>query len=434
MNEVILPIAIFVIVYVLISFELVNKVVAALLGVATILMLHIIDEHTAMSLVNTETLMLLLGMMVIVGILRKSGFFSLIAVKIAELTNGSPLKILLFFAIITGVLSAFLDNVTTILIIIPIVIELTIGMGLDPKIYVIAMALISNIGGTATLIGDPPNILIGSKVGLTFNQFIANLIIPVILAGTLGLLYLWFTDRKSFQPIDKDLVKLFSVQLLMEKIKHEFLSIKIDKVFLGKCLGMLILTILLFVTQTITSLSPGVVALSSAMILFIITKSNVEKTLEEVEWSTLLFFVGLFIIVGTLEHVGVLEWIAHNVFIRAGTNPFVLTLLVLWVSGIVSGFLDNIPFAIVMIPIITIINQATPVPNNILWWALSLGVCFGGNLTMIGASANIVSVGIAKRHGIHISFLDFMKKGLPVTLIALICSSAYLMIYLWVSL
>jgi Na+/H+ antiporter NhaD/arsenite permease-like protein len=228
--------------------------------------------------------------------------------------------------------------------------------------------------------------------------------------------------------------KLVSVQLLLEKIRFEFANIKIDKNLMIKSLVCLFLAILLFITQTITGLAPGVVALGMAMVLLIISRADVEHVLEEVEWSTLLFFTGLFILVGVLEEYGVIEWIAHNVFLNVGNNPYVIVLMVLWVSGIISGFLDNIPFTITMIPIIHLLLESNPIPNNILWWALALGACLGGNITIIGASANIISVGIAKKYGVEISFIDFMKKGLIVTLLSLFVASIYLVIYLRLSL
>lgn len=434
MHGALIPIVVFLIVYVAITFELVNKAVAAMLGVMVLLVLHVVTEHQAVEFIDFETIMLLLGMMTIVAILRKSGFFTILSVKIAELTKGSPLKILILFSVVTAVLSAFLDNVTTVLIIIPIIIELTAGMGLDPKIYVISQAVISNIGGTATLIGDPPNIIIGSKVGLTFNQFMLNLTLPVIVCFLAAVGFIWITNRAKFKPIDENLVKVFSVQLLLEKIRRNYLDIKIDSLFLGKSLGCLCLAILLFVTQTITKLSPGVVALFVAMFLFVITRVDVEHMLEEIEWSTLLFFTGLFILVGVLEEKGVIEWIATNIFLRVGDNPYVAVMMVLWVSGIVSGFLDNIPFTITMIPIIQLMQANNPIPSNLLWWALSLGACLGGNLTMIGASANIVSVGMAKRFNQNISFLQFMRFSAVITVLTLTIASGYLMLYLWIAL
>lgn len=434
MEGALVPIIVFLIVYAAITFELVNKAVAAMLGVMALLIFHVVGEHEAAALIDFETIMLLLGMMSIVAVLKKSGVFSILSVKIAALTKGSPLKILILFSIVTAVLSAFLDNVTTVLIIIPIIIELTKGMGLDPKVYVISQAVISNIGGTATLIGDPPNIIIGSKVGLTFNQFIINLTVPVIIAFWAGLFYVWFTNRDKFKPIDSSMAKLFSVQLLLEKIRAEFLNTRIDRPLMIKGLSCLGVTILLFATQTVTKVSPGVVAVFIAMVLFTISGVDVEYMLEEVEWSTLLFFAGLFILVGVLEHKGVIEWVAREVFLRIEANPYVMVLTVLWVSGIVSGFLDNIPFTITMIPIVNLMLEANPVPHNILWWALSLGACFGGNLTMIGASANIVSVGIARQSKVRISFLEFMRASAAVTFITLVIASIFLTLFLWVSL
>ena len=378
--------------------------------------------------------MLLTGMMIIVSILSRSGFFTIVSVKIAEVTQGSPVRILVLFSIVTAVMSAFLDNVTTVLIIIPIIIELTRGMGMDPKKYVLSQALISNVGGTATLIGDPPNIIIGSKVGLTFNQFIINLSPIVIVVFIVVLFALWISNREEFKPINTNLTKLLTVQLLLEKIRFEFLNIKIDQSMMWKGLICLALAIGLFMTQTITRLAPGVVALSVAMLLFIISKADVEHVLEEVEWSTLMFFAGLFILVGVLEEKGAIEWIAHHVFVKVGDNPYIAVLMVLWVSGIASGFLDNIPFTITMIPIVHLMLESNPIPNNILWWALALGACFGGNITMIGSSANIVSMGIAKKHGVNISFMDFMKTGIWVTFISLSLASIYLTLYLWIAL
>jgi Na+/H+ antiporter NhaD/arsenite permease-like protein len=376
--------------------------------------------------------MLLMGMMAIVAVLRKSGFFTIMSVWIAERTQGSPMRILVLFSIVTAVTSAFLDNVTTVLIIVPIVIELTAGMGLDPKLFVISQAVVSNLGGTATLIGDPPNIIIGSKVGLTFNEFPIYLSAPVAVSVAAMIFYYWLSHRELFRPIDTSLTKLFSVQLLLAKIRFEFLSLKIDRVFLAKGLGCLALAIALFVTQTVTKLTPGVVALMVAMVLFVITRVDAEHMLQEIEWSTLLFFAGLFILVGVLEKKGVIEWIAHNVFLQIGDNPYVMVLVILWVSGICSGFLDNIPFTITMIPIVKIMQETTPVPHNILWWALALGACFGGNLTMIGASANIVASGMARKLGHEITFIEFFRSSAIITLVSLAICSAYLVLLLWI--
>ncbi|MFO8175798.1 MAG: SLC13 family permease [Gemmatimonadota bacterium] len=434
MDSVIISVTVFVLVYAVITFELVNKAVAALVGVMVLLMLGVVDEHHAATLIDFETILLLLGMMIMVAVLRRSGVFSLLSVKIAEMTRGRPLYILVLFSIVTAVLSALLDNVTTVLIIIPIVVELTVGLGLDPRLFVISQAVISNIGGTATLIGDPPNIIIGSRVGLTFNQFLLNLGPPVVVSLAAALLLLWASNRAVFAPIQRSLGKLFSVQLLLEKIRFDFLSKPLRRSLLLKALGCLLLALALFVTQSLTGISPGVAAVFAAMLLLILADVNVEGVLEEVEWSTLLFFAGLFILVGVLEEEGIIEWIAHNVFLGLGDNPYLTVLAVLWISGIVSGLLDNIPFTITMVPVVSMMMAESPVPNNILWWALALGACFGGNFTLVGASANIVAVGVARQAGVNVSFLEFMKVSVLVAVATLIIASLYLTLYLRLSL
>jgi len=425
-----LPAIVFISIYALISFELLNKAVAAILGVMLLVLFRTTDIHSAIGHIDFETIMLLLGMMAIVAVLRKSGFFAMISVKIAKLTRGSPLKILVLFSLATAVTSAFLDNVTTVLIMVPMVIEITRGMGLDPKIYIITLAMVSNVGGTATLIGDPPNVIIGSKVGLTFNQFAIYLIGPVIISFAGVLFYCWFSNRDRFRSIDANLLKLFSVQLLFEKIESDFLNVRIDSVSLVKSLAGLGMALLLFVTQTMTGLTPGVSALSVAMILCVVTATDVEEMLREIDWGTLLFFSGLFILVGVLEEKGAIEWIARNIFLRIGHNPYAMVLTVLWVSGIVSGFIDNIPFTITMIPVVRLMLESEAVPHHVLWWALSLGACFGGNFTLIGASANIVSCGTAKKYGYEITFFEFLRTSAIATVIFLVLSSVILMTYM----
>ena len=442
MDGMLISIIVFLIVYVAITFELVNKAVAAFSGVAILVLLNVISPHipdghsvsdghhapSAIMLIDYETIMLLFGMMIIVSVLKESGLFTVVAIRIAELTRGRPIKILVLFSFVTAIMSAFLDNVTTVLIIIPLIIELTRGLGLNPKKYVLSQVIISNIGGAGTLIGDPPNVIIGSKVGLTFNQFLFNMGPPVVVIFFIVLLFIWLMDKREYKPIDNNIIKLFTVNLLLEKIRYDFGNARINNSMIIQGLVFLGITILLFITQTITHLPPGVVAISMGIFLVLYTKTDIEKILEEVEWTTLMFFVGLFILVGSLEHYHVIKWIADNVFSRLGDNPYVNVLVVQWVSGIASGFLDNIPFTITMIPIIEIINGSNPELQNLLWWALALGACLGGNITMIGASANIVSIGIAKKAGVNISFIEFMKFGAVISFISLLISSIYLII------
>ena len=431
-HDAFMTVGVFLVVYASIAFELLNRTVAALLGVMFLLIFGVIDEHTAAGYIDFETIMLLIGMMGMVAVLKKTGFFNLLTVRIAKLTGGQPPLILILFCTVTAVTSAFLDNVTTVLIMVPIIIELTRGMGIDPKIYVIALAISSNLGGTATLVGDPPNIIIGSKVGLNFNHFLAYLLLPVSLSSVGFITYFRVSNRENFKSIENSLTKLFSVRLLIEKIELDFIAVRIDRRFLYKSMGCLALALLLFVTQTITGIKPGIAALSVAMVLFIMTRVEIEQILREIEWSTLLFFAGLFILVGAMEEKGVIEWIARNIFLRVGTNPYVMTLMVLWVSGIASGFIDNIPFTITMIPIVRMLLETHPIPHSILWWALALGACLGGNLTLIGASANIVSVDLLKKSGVEISFREYMAKSAVAALLSLVISSLVLTGYLWV--
>ncbi|MBT8342451.1 MAG: ArsB/NhaD family transporter [Desulfatitalea sp.] len=425
------PVAVFVAVYVAISFEWLHKAAAAMLGVMVLLIIGVIDVHGAARHIDFETIMLLIGMMGIVSVLKKSGVFTILQVKIARRAGGRPVLILVLFCITTAVLSAFLDNVTTVLIMVPIIIDLTRGMGLDPRIYVVALVMASNLGGTATLVGDPPNIIIGSRAGLSFNQFLIYLLPPVVGATAVVIFSFLAINRNSLRPIDDNPTQLNSMQTMLAKIGREFPAAKTDRVFLAKSIGCLAVTLLLFVTHTITHLSAGVVALTMAMILFTITRIDIEHILAEVEWGTLLFFAGLFILVGTMEEMGVIEWVARNIFLRVGGNPYVMVLMVLWVSGIASGIIDNIPFTITMIPIIQMMLADHPIPHNLLWWALCLGACLGGNLTMIGASANIVSIATLKRSGYHVTFMEYVRWSAPGTFLSLLISSLVLMVYLW---
>jgi Na+/H+ antiporter NhaD/arsenite permease-like protein len=248
MEDLLLSAVVFIAVYVFISFELLNKAVAAILGVMLLVVLRETEVRAAAGHIDLETIMLLMGMMATVAVLRKSGFFAILSVKIAKLTGGSPPKILVLFSLVTAITSAFLDNVTTVLVMVPMEIEITRDMGLDPKVYIITQAMVSNLGGTATLVGDPPTVIIGSKVGLAFNQFAAYLVLPVIVSLAGVLFYCWLTNRERIPPIDTNLPKLFSVQLLLKEIETDFLNVSIDKIYLLKSLSGLRLALLLFIT------------------------------------------------------------------------------------------------------------------------------------------------------------------------------------------
>ncbi|MDP4007618.1 MAG: ArsB/NhaD family transporter [Candidatus Peregrinibacteria bacterium] len=426
-----LPALIFIAIFVLIIFEVYDKAILASLGAILMIAFGVIDFHQAIESIEFETIILLMSMMLLVEVSRESGIFSWLTVKMARYSKGNPLLIFLLFSLTTAFLSAFLDNVTTIVLIVPVTISLVKGMGRDPKPYIIAEILFSNIGGTLTLIGDPPNIIIGGAVKLSFIQFIQNLWLPVLASLTVIILIFVTTHWKNhFKPIASDLRKLFLSHVLIRKIAYKFLHIELSRVFMIKSISVIILTILGFFFQKSLGVNVGVIAFSGAILLLLISSKEVkfEHSLRKVEWATLLFFCGLFVMVGAIEHVGLLEKISDMILQLSDGKYITLLLTVLWVSGFTSMILDNIPFVTLMIPVIFSI-QAQIDPNvdaSLLWWALSLGACLGGNGTMIGASANVIGLDLAKKDNVHISFLQFFKYGFPLTILSLGLSSAYL--------
>jgi len=425
-----LALAIFFIVMLTIAFEWVDKAVASLFGAVLFIILGIIDYDTAIHHIDFQTILLLIGMMILVSTMSKSGMFSWLTVHLAKITKGNPVWIMLIFVSLTWVLSAFLANVTTIVLIVPITIALTSGMGLNPNIYVIAEILFSNIGGAFTLIGDPPNILIGSAADLSFNSFIANLIVPIVIISVVIMLYIFVIYWEDIKPIHKNMKKLFVSNLLIRKIAYKFLDTKLNRTFVIRSLIVISLTFIGFIFSYQLNIQVDIIAISFALILLFLVRKNivVDDILKEVEWNTILFFVGLFIMVGGLEAVGFLDMISHWI-LSVTTDFYMILILVLWVSAIVSSLLDNIPFVAVMIPVIFNIQAGITGDYNLdlLWWSLSLGACLGGSGTVIGASSNIVAIDIAKKHGYNISFFDYFKIGFPVTVISMVISSFYLL-------
>ncbi len=423
-----IALGIFVAALILIIFEHIDKAVIATVGALLMVIFGILTPEEAFHAIEFETIILLMGMMLIMDISRRSEIFNWISTKLAEKTKGNPLLIFILFLLITAFFSAFLDNVTTIIIVVPITIALTKGMGLDPKPYIIGEIMLSNIGGALTLVGDPPNILIGSAAELSFNQFVINLWPPVLASTVTVLLILTIMNWRTIKPISKNLKKLFLSHILIKKIKYQFYKKKLKKKFILITLSILLLTVLGFILQNTLGLSPGIIAMVGAMILLLFTTKevNFHETLTKVEWPTLLFFIGLFIMAAGLEATGFLDFISHT--LTGLTDNFTITLLIiLWSAGIISMFLDNIPFVAVMIPVIMDMQVGmAPEQALLLWWALALGACLGGNGTIIGASANVVGIGLAEKGHVRISFLSYMKTALPLTLITLVFSSVYL--------
>jgi len=428
-----ITVAIFIAVFILIVFEVFDKAVLAMIGAILMVVIGVLDFEMAISYIEFETIVLLMAMMLLVEVSRESGIFSWLTVRLAQKSKGNPLLLFLLFCGVTAFVSAFLDNVTTIVLVVPVTIALVKGMGRDPKPYIIGEIIFSNIGGAMTLIGDPPNIIIGGATGLSFNQFIINLWLPIF--GSLGFIALIFVLthwKHHLKPIGSDLKKLFISQLLLKQIKYRFEYLYLNRAFMRKAVAVLVFTTLGFLFQPYLHLSVGLIALAGAVLLLLVAaeEAHLEVSLKSVEWSTLLFFAGLFVMVGAIEQVGFLDILSEKIIHLGSGSYLVLLLTILWISGGISMLINNIPFMTLMVPVIFNIQAGLTgdVDPNLLWWALSLGACLGGNGTLVGASANIIGADLAKKDGVHISFLQFMKYGLPFTFISLIISSLYLAI------
>ncbi len=429
-----LPIAIgvFTFTFLAIIFDLFDKAVVAMAGAILLILLGVLNFDQAIEAINFEIIALLAAMMIIVEIAQQSGFFKELNFKLAKYSKGNPFLIFLFFTLITAFGSAFLDNVTTILIVVPITVALVRGLGYNPFIFVVAEIMFSNIGGAWTLIGDPPNVLVGTEVGISFNSFLVNLSIPIGLSLLLVLLAFYATNWKILRPIHHNLPKLLMSNVLLKKIEYQHKNVKLNKAFIWKVLLILGFTILGFLLQFKLGLPIAVIASAGAFLLMLVVhkKIHVHQVFSTVEWTTLGFFGGLFIIVEGLAKTGILEIFAQWL-VTSTSNFNLLILLILWGSGLLSTLINNIPFVTVMIPILfTVVGHFSGHPHaDILWWALILGAALGGNGTMIGASANVIGVDLARKDGVKITFLSYLKYSLPITLITLVISSAYLLIW-----
>lgn len=420
-NQVIIATTIFLVTYAVIVSEKVHRTVAAFVGAALVVILGIIPSQKAVLAIDFNTIGLLVGMMIIVGVTRQTGVFEYLAVKAAKGSGGEPMKLIYALALVTAVLSAFLDNVTTVLLIVPVTIAIARQLEMSPLPFLITEIIASNIGGTATLIGDPPNIMIGSATGLGFMDFILNLtpVIVVIFVLTIFLLQLLYRKSLIMRPeLQAGIMKL-----------NEQDSIK-DPGLLRKCLIVLCLTVLGFILHQYINLESSVIALSGASLLLLVTRRDPEHALHAVEWPVIFFFIGLFVVVGALKEVGVIEAVARWALNVTGGRIVPTGMLILWLSAIASAFVDNIPFVATMIPLIQDMGQLGGIADlNFFWWSLSLGACLGGNGTIVGASANVVVIGIAEKRGLHISFIGFMKVAFPLMLLSILVSTGYLLFW-----
>jgi len=418
-----IAVAVFVVGYVLIATERVPKTVVALAGAGIVLALGVVSSEDAFYSKDTgidwDVIFLLLGMMIIVGVLRRTGVFEYIAIWAVKRAKGSPLRVMVLLVLITATASTLLDNVTTVLLLAPVTLLVCDRLGINPVPFLIAEVLSSNIGGAATLIGDPPNIIIGSRAGLSFNDFLVHMTPIVVVELVVFTLVLPVLFRGSFQ-VDPD-----RVADVMELNEREAIQ---DKRLLIQCGVVLAAVFALFIAHTALHVEPSVAALLGAGVLVLISSSKPKDFLASVEWETLLFFAGLFVMVGALVKTGVIGDLAALATDATGGDALAAVLLILGVSALLSGVIDNIPYVATMSPLVAELAAgiANPVHAEALWWSLALGADFGGNMTAIGASANVVVLGIAKRNGTPISFWEFTRKGAVVTLITIVVAAPYL--------
>ncbi len=428
LNPLWIAVVLFVGTYALIMTDKVNRAILALLGAGLLILLGVLTQAEALRAVDFNTLGLLLGMMLIVNITRRSGLFQYVAIWSAKKVNASPWGILLMMSIVTAVFSAFLDNVTTVLLTVPVTLLITDQLKVKPYPYLFAQIFASNIGGTATLIGDPPNIMIGSAAGLTFNDFVLHLtpVIIVVMAATM--VPLWFVWGKHLTTDAEHR------QRVMDFVEREAIT---DARLLKQSLAVIALVIAGFMLQRQTQIDPATIAMFGAAALLLLDNlgrdpekqsHNVHAALSEAEWITLMFFLGLFVLVHGLEKTGVIHWMAEHLLRATGGDFNVTTLAILWASAILSAFIDNIPFVATMIPLIKSMAPIFGGEHALqpLWWSLSLGACLGGNGTLIGASANLVVAGLAERAGTGFRFVEFLKVAFPLMLLSIVISHAYL--------
>jgi Na+/H+ antiporter NhaD/arsenite permease-like protein len=419
-QQAILALAVFLITYGMIIAEKIHRTIVSMLGGLLVVFLGIVDVESAIfHHIDFNTLGLLIGMMIIVSITAKTGLFTYIAVVSAKKAKGEPVRILLALAVITALASAFLDNVTTVLLMVPVTFNIARQLRIHPFPFLFTQIVASNIGGTATMIGDPPNIMIGSAVKeLTFMAFIYNLmpIIIIIMVVQLPIFVLMFRSKLRTTEENK--------RGIMEMDESDLIT---NRPLLIRCLIILGITIAGFFLHQLIDVESSVVALSGAFLLLMLAGEHaMEEAFTRVEWTTIFFFVGLFTLVGALVDTGIVSELAVKAIDLTGGNLTATAMLILWMSAIASAFMDNIPFVATMIPLIQEMGHMGVENLEPLWWSLALGACLGGNGTLIGASANLITAGLAAKEGYPITFLKFLKYGFPLMLLSIAISSGYI--------
>jgi Na+/H+ antiporter NhaD/arsenite permease-like protein len=420
LNDLALASLIFSITYLLIVSERIHKTVAALGGGLAMIVFRVLNQEEAFAAIDFNVIFLLVGMMIIANVLGKTGAFQWLAIRSAKMVKGSPVLILLFMAVITAAASAFLDNVTTVVLMAPLAIFVASILEVQPVPFLLTIIMASNIGGTGTLIGDPPNILIGSDANLSFMDFIVHLApIAILILGAFSVLIFVLFKRQLQTSADLR-------QRIMELDESEVLS---DRSLLRKSLVILALVAIAFLVHGSLNYEPATVALVGATVLLLIGRQHPREALLDVEWPTIFFFVGLFMVVGGVEQAGLLEDIGQRMADASGNNLSAATMLTLWPGAILSGIVDNIPLTAAMIPVVDKVSQELQVASsstNPLWWALALGAGLGGNFTIVAASANVYVIGVADRAGYKVTFFQFMRYSLLVSMVSLAIATVYL--------
>jgi Na+/H+ antiporter NhaD/arsenite permease-like protein len=413
-------VAIFVAALAVIAFEWVHRTKAALVGAGLVVLIGVIELEPAIDAVDWGTLGLLTGMMILVGLTERTGIFTYLALRTAQLSDGKPFRLVFLLAGVTGLTSAFLDNLTAILLVVPITLLLADILRISPIPLVLVEVLASNIGGTATLIGDPPNIMIGTAVPeLTFNDFIVNLAPVAIVTLAIVTTGLYFAFRKQLVVAPERVAELERLDPARDVRESRYVK---------RSIAVLVGTIVAFFLHAPLHIEPAVVALGGATVLLLVASDDVEDALERVEWSTIFFFLGLFVMVGALEERGVISEIADRLA-EATSSSVGQGMAILWGAAAGSALVDNIPFTAAMIPVVEQLQADDEVFEDGLWWALALGACFGGNATLIAAAANVAAAGVLERNGQPISFGRFLAVGLPVTVASLLVATVYLLVF-----
>jgi Na+/H+ antiporter NhaD/arsenite permease-like protein len=413
-----IAVATFLIALALIASERIHRTKIALLGAAiVVLFVGEFDQEKAIEAVDFNTIGLLAGMMILVYLTQQTGVYDYIAIRAGQFSRGEPLRMVLALAGTTALLSAFLDNLTTILLVVPVTFLLADALDIDPIPLIVIEVIASNIGGTATLIGDPPNIIIAGATNLSFNEFIVNLapIVVVVFAVVIAGLYLFYRPKLQIAERNRQLVRDLDARASIRDWRE-----------LRRTVPVLVGTVLLFFAHQALHIEPATVALTGAAVGLLVTTIPLEEALAKIEWPTLFFFVALFVMVGALEETGAISEIAEGVKDLTGGDRSAELLGIVWIGGIGSAIVDNIPFTTAMIPVVTELKGDSG--DDAYWWALSLGACFGGNATLIAAAANVAAAGLTERAGQPIGFMAFLRVGVPVTLVSLILASGYVTI------